>query len=179
VVSSATGLSSTTIRRGRRELIEGGASAGRLRQPGAGRPAIETAQPGLRAALGALVDPVTRGDPTSPLRWTCKSRAKLAAALTAQGWRASATTAGRLLRDRGYRLQALQKTLEGTAHPDRDAQFEPINATAAAFLQRQQPVISVDTNHDPCPIIGTVSDAGCGPGRADGPADAHLICTYT
>jgi hypothetical protein len=145
VVSSATGLSRNTIRSGRRELAEGGAPAGRLRRPGAGRPEIETTQPGLRAALEALVDPVTRGDPTSLLRWTCKSKAKLAAALTAAGWRVSATTVGRLLHDLGYRLQALQKTLEGTAHPDRDAQFEHINATAAAFLQQQQPVISVDT----------------------------------
>jgi hypothetical protein len=145
VVSSATGLSRNTIRSGRRELAEGGAPAGRLRRAGAGRPAIETRQPGLRAALEALVDPVTRGDPTSPLRWTCKSKAKLAAALTAQGWRVSATTVGHLLHDLGYRLQALQKTLEGTAHPDRNAQFEHINATATAFLARQQPVISVDT----------------------------------
>jgi hypothetical protein len=145
VVSSATGLSPTTIRRGRRELTEGGAPAGRLRRPGAGRPGIESAQPGLMTALETLVDPVTRGDPTSPLRWTCKSKAQLAAALTAQGWRVSATTVGRLLHDLGYRLQALQKTLEGTAHPDRNAQFDHINATATAFLQRQQPVISVDT----------------------------------
>ena len=145
VVSSATGLSPTTIRSGRRELAEGGPPAGRLRHPGAGRPAIETTQPGLTAALEALVDPVTRGDPTSPLRWTCKSKAQLAAALAAQGWRVSATTVGRLLRELGYRLQALQKTREGTAHPDRNAQFEHINATATAFQQGQQPVISVDT----------------------------------
>jgi hypothetical protein len=98
----------------------------------------------LTAALEALVDPVTRGDPTSALRWTCKSKAKLAAALTAQGWHVSATTVGRLLHELGYRLQALQKTLAGTSHPDRNAQFEHINATATAFLQRQQPVISVD-----------------------------------
>jgi hypothetical protein len=145
VVSSATGLAVNTIRRGRRELVEGGAPAGRLRRAGAGRPSLETAQPGLRAALDALVDPLTRGDPTSPLRWTCKSKAKLAAALTADGWRVSATTVGHVLRDLGYRLQALQKTREGTVHPDRNAQFEHINATAAACLRRQQPVISVDT----------------------------------
>ena len=138
VVSSATGLSPTTIRRGRRELTEGGPPAGRLRRPGAGRPAIEATQPGVLAALEALVDQMTRGDPTSPLRWTCKSKAKLAAALTADGWRVSATTVGRLLHDLGYRLQALQKTLEGTCHPDRNAQFEYINATAAAFLHREQ-----------------------------------------
>src|SRR5512145_798452 len=98
------------------EFAVGGAPAGRLRRPGAGLPGIETLQPGLTAALEALVDPVTRGDPTSALRWTCKSKAKLAAALTTQGWRVSATTVGLLLRDLGYRLQALQKTLEGSAH---------------------------------------------------------------
>jgi Rhodopirellula transposase DDE domain len=133
VVSSATGLSRTTIKSGRRELTDGGAPAGRLRRAGAGRPPIESRQPGLTAALEALVDPVTRGDPTSALRWTCKSKAKLAAALTAQGWHVSATTVGLLLHDLGYRLQALQKTLEGTAHPDRNAQFEHINATATRF----------------------------------------------
>jgi hypothetical protein len=85
VVSSAIGLSRNTIRNGRRELAVGVAPTGRLWRAGAGRPAIETVQPGLRAALEALVDPVTRGDPTSRLRWTCKSKAKLAAALTAQG----------------------------------------------------------------------------------------------
>ena len=158
VVSSATGLSRNTIRSGRRELAEGGAPAGRLRRVGAGRPAIETLQPGLRAALEALVDPVTRGDPTSPLRWTCKSKAKLAAALTAQGWRVSATTVGHLLHALGYRLQALQKTLEGTAHPDRNAQFEHVNATATAFLQRDQPVISVDTKKKE--LIGDFKTSG-------------------
>jgi hypothetical protein len=96
-------------------------------------------------ALDLLVEPLTRGDPMSPLRWTCKSRAKLAAALTAQGWRVSSTTVGHLLHALGYRLQALRKTQEGTSHPDRNAQFEHINTTAAAFLARQQPVISVDT----------------------------------
>jgi hypothetical protein len=168
VVSSATGLSRNTIRSGRRELAEGGAPAGRLRRPGAGRPAIETAQPGLQAALEALVDPVTRGDPTSALRWTCKSKAKLAAALTAQGWRVSATTVGRLLHDLGYRLQALQKTLEGTAHPDRNAQFEYINVTATAFLQRQQPVISVDTKKKE--LMGTSRRAGANGSRPGSPS---------
>jgi hypothetical protein len=158
VVSSATGLSRNTIRSGRRELAEGGAPTGRLRRAGAGRPAIERRQPGLRAALEALVDPLTRGDPTSPLRWTCKSKAKLAAALTAQGWRVSATTVGHLLHDLGYRLQALQKTLEGTAHSDRNAQFEYINAAATAFLQRRQPVISVATKKKE--LIGNFKTSG-------------------
>jgi hypothetical protein len=96
-------------------------------------------------ALEQLVDPLTRGDPTSPLRWTCKSRAKLAAALTKSGWRVSSTTVGRLLHRLGYSLQSIRKSREGASHPDRNEQFEHINATAARFLARKLPVISVDT----------------------------------
>ena len=94
---------------------------------------------------GKLTDPLTRGDPTSPLRWTCKSRAKLAAALARHGWRVSSTTVGRMLHELGYSLQAPRKRYEGTSHPDRNDQFAYINATADRFLQRDQPVISVDT----------------------------------
>src|SRR5712671_262391 len=109
VVSSATGLARQTIRNGRRELAAGVPIPGRIRRPGAGRPDIEQIQPGLTEALVILIEPVTRGDPMSPLRWTCKSKAKLAGALTAQGWRVSSTTVGHLLRALGYRLQALRK----------------------------------------------------------------------
>ena len=112
---------------------------------GGGRPGIAETQPGVAVALDALVEPLTRGDPTSPLRWTCKSRAKLTAALAAQGWRVSSSTVGRLLHALGCSLQALQKRREGTSHLDRNAQFECINATAAGFLDVGQPVISVDT----------------------------------
>jgi hypothetical protein len=146
LVSAATGLARETVRNGRRELAAGVVATGRIRRPGAGRPAAETTQPGLTAALEQLVEPLTRGDPTSPLRWTCKSRAHLTAALATQGWRVSSTTVGRLLHELGYRLQSVRKSREGTSHPDRNAQFELINATATAFLHRQQPVISVDTN---------------------------------
>jgi hypothetical protein len=97
------------------------------------------------AALEKLVDPLTRGDPTSPLRWTCKSRAKLAASLNKDRWQVSSTTVGRLLTELGYRMQSVRKTREGMTHPDRNAQFEHINATADDYLQRAQPVISVDT----------------------------------
>ena len=158
VVSSATGLARETIRKGRDEIVRGVAPAERLRRPGAGRPRIQTTQPGITAALEALVDPLTRGDPTSPLRWTCKSRAKLAAALTQRGWRVSSTTVGRLLRKLGYSLQAAQKRREGTAHPDRNAQFEYINATAVRFLRRRQPVISVDTKKKE--LVGQFKNAG-------------------
>jgi len=145
VVSAATGLARETIRNGRRELTRGDAATPRIRRPGAGRPRLKQTQPGLEAALEALVEPLTRGDPTSPLRWTCKSRAKLTAALTAQGWQVSSTTVGRLLNALGYRLRSVRKSREGTSHPDRNAQFEYINATAATFLRRRDPVISVDT----------------------------------
>ena len=121
LVSSATGLARETIRHGRREIARGEPPTSRIRAPGAGRPGIEQDQPGVLAALEALVDPLTRGDPTSPLRWTCKSRAKLAAALAEQGWRVSSTTVGRLLHRLGYRLQSVRKTAgrHGPSGPQR------------------------------------------------------------
>ena len=157
IVSSATGLARQTIRNGRHELAQG-VTTDRIRQPGAGRPGIEDTQPGITEALDLLVEPMTRGDPMSPLRWTCKSAAKLAGALTAQGWPVSATTVGKLLDGLGYRLHALQKAREGAAHPDRNAQFEHINATAAAFMRRGQPVISVDTKKKE--LVGDFTNGG-------------------
>ena len=145
VVSAATGVSRPTIRAGRREIAAGIEPVGGVRRAGGGRPSIEKSQPGVKEALEKLVDPMTRGDPCSPLRWTCKSRAKLTAALVKDGWGVSSTTVGRLLHELGYSLQSVRKTREGASHPDRNAQFETINATAANFLQRDQPVISVDT----------------------------------
>jgi hypothetical protein len=145
LVSDATGLSRDTIRAGRQQIHSGTAVGGRLRAQGGGRPSIRQSQPGIMAALEKLVNPLTRGDPMSPLRWTCKSRAKLAAALNKDRWQVSSTTVGRLLAELGYRLQSVRKTREGMTHPDRNAQFEHINSTADDFLQRAQPVISVDT----------------------------------
>ena len=158
LVSAATGLARETIRNGRRELAEGLESTGRIRRPGAGRPGIETTQPGIKEALEELVDPVTRGDPMSPLRWTCKSKAKLAAAMAKQGWKVSATKVGRLLHDLGYSLRSVRKSTEGAAHPDRNAQFEHINATAAEFLERGSAVISVDTKKKE--LVGDFKNAG-------------------
>ena len=162
LVSSATGLARETIRKGRREIARemsrGEEPTGRIRRPGAGRPAIHDEQPGILDALEALVDPLTRGDPTSPLRWTCKSRAKLAAALTEQGWQVSSTTVGRLLHRLGYRLQSVRKRQEATTHPDRNAQFEHINATADEYLTAGEPVISVDTKKKE--LVGNFSNAG-------------------
>jgi len=158
LVSVATGLARQTIRNGRRELAQGVEATGRVRRAGAGRPGIEQTQPGVTAALDQLVEPLTRGDPTSPLRWTCKSRAKLAAVLTKQGWQVSSTTVGHLLHALGYRLQSVRKSREGTSHPDRNAQFEHINSTAADFLQRRQPVISVDTKKKE--LVGDFKNSG-------------------
>jgi len=157
IVSSATGLARQTIRNGRHELAQG-VTTSRIRQPGAGRPGIADTQPGITEALDLLVEPLTRGDPMSPLRWTCKSAAKLAGALTAHGWPVSATTVAKLLDGLGYRLHALQKAREGAAHPDRNAQFEHINATAAAFVRRGQPVISVDTKKKE--LVGDFKNGG-------------------
>ena len=112
----------------------------------------------MTEALDLLVEPLTRGDPMSPLRWTCKSMARLAGALTAQGWPVSATTVGKLLHGLGYRLHALQKAREGAAHPDRNAQFEHINACAADFIAHEQPVISVDTKKKE--LVGDFKNAG-------------------
>ena len=145
VVSDATGLARQTIRNGRAEIESKVELTGRIRRPGGGRPSLEDRQPGLEAELERLVSPETRGDPMSPLRWTCKSRAKLAEALCQEGWSVSSTSVGRMLNKLGYRLQAASKQNEGASHPDRNAQFEHINATADEFFTQGQPVISVDT----------------------------------
>jgi hypothetical protein len=158
LVSAATGLARDTIRKGRQEIERGVEATGRVRRAGAGRPGIEKTQPGVKEALERLVDPLTRGDPMSPLRWTCKSRAKLASALSSDGWRVSSTTVGHLLHELGYSLQSVRKSREGTAHPDRNEQFEHINATAASFLRRKQPVISVDTKKKE--LVGDFKNSG-------------------
>jgi len=158
VVSAATGMARVTIRSGRRELARGVEATGRVRRVGAGRPLSEKTQPGLKEALEQLVEPLTRGDPMSPLRWTCKSRAKLAAGLTRQGWKVSSTKVSRMLHQLGYSLQSVRKSGEGASHPDRNAQFEHINAMAENFLRRKQPVISVDTKKKE--LVGNFKNAG-------------------
>lgn len=158
VVSSATGLARETIRIGRSEIEHGVELSGRVRRVGGGRPSLEALQPGLAKALEQLVSPVTRGDPMSPLRWTCKSRANLAGALCQEGWRISSTSVGRALNQLGYRLQAVCKRNEGMSNPDRDAQFEHINATAEEFHAQKQPVISVDTKKKE--LVGDFKNGG-------------------
>jgi hypothetical protein len=114
--------------------------------------------PGLSQALDALVDPVTRGDPESPLRWTCKSTARLAAELTGQGHPVSPRTVAALLRADGYSLPACRKTREGKSHPDRNAQFEYLNGRARAFARQGQPLISVDTKKKE--LVGDFKNGG-------------------
>jgi hypothetical protein len=150
-VAEATGLARATIRAGLKELDlpapDAGSplSNGRLRPPGGGRKPLIDHDPDLLRDLEALVDPVTRGDPMSPLRWTCKSAAKLAEGLQARGHVVSERTVNRLLHDLGYSLLSNRKTIEGKGHPDRDAQFQNINRRAKAFQRQGQPVVSVDT----------------------------------
>jgi hypothetical protein len=145
-VSAATGISDRTIRTGIRELDDpNAATVDRQRRLGGGRRRREDEQPELIAALERLVESTTRGDPMSPLRWTCKSTRSLAKELDRQGFEVSSTKVGSLLRAQGYSLQANQKTVEGKQHPDRDAQFRHISKRVRAFQQTDQPVISIDT----------------------------------
>jgi Rhodopirellula transposase DDE domain len=147
-VAAATGLSRTTITCGIRELAEqlGGQDLRqRIRRAGGGRHCLEDDDPAVWDALDALIDPLTRGDPKSPLRWTCKSTRRLAKELTKQGHSISAGTVAALLIEMGYSLQANRKTREGASHPDRNAQFEYINNQVRRLQKRGQPVVSVDT----------------------------------
>ena len=162
-VSGAIGMSPNTIRRGLAELLERQAHPEapvdqRVRRPGGGRKSLTLIDPELLASLELLVDPMTRGDPGSPLRWTCKSTTQLADALTKQGHALSPRTVGRLLNDAGYSLQSNRKTVEGSSHPDRNAQFLHISRTVRAFQDRGQPVISVDTKKKE--LVGAFKNGG-------------------
>src|SRR5467141_4493393 len=143
-VAMATGVAPSTIGRGLKELASDEPSE-RIRRPGAGRRRTVSKDHTLLHDLEALVEPTTRGDPESPLRWTCKSVRRLAQALQAQGHEVSRTLVGHLLNEAGYSLQGNRKTTEGDSHPDRDAQFGYINTEVTTALAEQQPVISVDT----------------------------------
>ncbi|AZQ75817.1 ISAzo13 family transposase [Streptomyces luteoverticillatus] len=157
-VARAARASETTVRKGVNELETGEARLGRVRRPGGGRKKAAELDPGLRPALLALVEPDMRGDPMSPLRWTVKSTRTLAAELTRQGHRASADTVGDLLREEGFSLQANAKTIEGTQHPDRDAQFRYLNEQARDHRDTGDPVISVDTKKKE--LVGQYKNAG-------------------
>ncbi|MFE9812271.1 ISAzo13 family transposase [Streptomyces sp. NPDC005548] len=154
----AAGVSETTVRKGMSDLEAGQCLPGRVRRPGGGRKSIADLDPDLRTALLGLVEPDERGDPMSPLRWTTKSTRTLAAELTRQGHRVGADTVAGLLRQEGFRLQANAKTLEGSQHPDRDAQFRYLNGQARGHRDAGQPVISVDTKKKE--LVGNFRNAG-------------------
>jgi Rhodopirellula transposase DDE domain len=161
-VAQATGLAESTIRRGQQELLNPAASASspsrRVRRQGGGRKDRLEEDPTLVFALEALVEPTTRGDPGSPLRWTCKSTRRLAAELTRQGHLVSHTKVAQVLAGLGYSLQGTRKTKEGASHPDRNAQFEYINEQVQAFQRRRQPVGSVDAKKKE--LVGEFANGG-------------------
>jgi len=150
-VSVATGLSRNTVARGIQEVEEtmpelaARVKQGHIRKPGAGRPPMSSEDATLLPDLRRLLESTTRGDPTSPLLWTCKSTRNLAAELNAEGHSVSHMTVDRLLWEMGYSLQANRKVREGESHPDRNAQFEHINTKVRQFQRRGQPTVSVDT----------------------------------
>jgi transposase len=165
IVQKATGVARGSIKQGLKELLpsqraetSGDDSARRIRRIGGGRKASVKDDAQLLAALESLVEPLTRGDPESPLRWTCKSLRQLESELRSQGYVVSHTSIGDLLKKFGYSLQGNRKTLEGGDHPDRNAQFEFINARAKDAIRDGQPVISVDTKKKE--LVGQYKNGG-------------------
>ena len=157
-ISRACGLSRVTITKGIRELGENPIAVGRIRRPGAGRHTLLVGDPELPRALETLVEPLARGDPQSPLRWTCKSTRTLAAELARQHHPVSHEKVAQFLRAMDYSLQGNRKTEEGTDHPDRDAQFQYINDHVRWALAAGRPVISVDTKKKE--LIGNYENRG-------------------
>ena len=159
IVVRATGLARNTVVRGLAELsVKGRPDPDRVRSHGAGRKKTTDIEPGLMTALEKLVEPVTRGDPESPLRWTSKSTRHLAKELSANGYVVSHSLVAGLLHDLEYSLQANRKTLEGSNHPDRNAQFEHINEVVKSQTKQGQPAISVDTKKKE--LIGRFKNGG-------------------
>jgi len=166
LIAAATGIARNTVHAGVKELSESPRrsreetdSTGRgIRRPGGGRKRLAETDPALRDALEALVEPATRGDPMSPLRWTCKSTMQLAAALAGQGRTIGERTVASMLHEMGYSLQGNLKTREGTSHPDRDEQFRYIARQTRSFQRRGAPVISVDTKKKE--LVGDFANGG-------------------
>ena len=165
LVQKATGVARGSIKQGLKELspLQRAATSGndsnqRVRRIGGGRKASVKDDAQLLAALESLVEPLTRGDPESPLRWTCKSLRQLESELRSQGYVVSHTSIGDLLKKLGYSLQGNRKTLEGGDYPDRNAQFEFINARAKDAIRDGQPVISVDTKKKE--LVGQYKNSG-------------------
>lgn len=158
-VANASGMSRNTVIGGTREVDADLEPSERVRREGGGRPRLIDVDPDLLLNLDDLVEPDARGDPMSPLRWTIKSTRQLAKALGDMGHKVSSWTVGQLLHQMGYSLQATAKTVEGTQHPDRDAQFHHINDEAKRRLDSGEPVISVDTKKKEL-VVGTKSNKG-------------------
>ena len=159
LVARATGVSRRAIQVGLREIETGDVlPEGWVRRPGGGRKSNVSHQPELPAVLEGLVEPLTRGDPESPLRWTIKSTRRLSQELSELGYTASSRLVGELLHEMGYSLQGNRKTLEGKQHPDRNAQFEYINARVQRAMRAAQPVISVDTKKRE--LVGNYANRG-------------------
>lgn len=157
-IRRACGLSRKAIAKGIREISDGSAMPGRIRRLGAGRKRITVSDPKILASLDRLIEPDTRGDPESPLRWTCKSTRALARKLTKQKHLISHEKVAQILREQNYSLQSNRKTKEGDDHPDRDAQFRHINAEVKRALKKGTPVISVDTKKKE--LLGNYANAG-------------------
>jgi len=157
-VAEASGMSRPTVIKAVQELETSSLATGRVRRPGGGRKRAEDKNPKLMAALEDLVDPDSRGDPMSPLRWTCKSTRQLATILTEQGHPVSHRVVGELLHALGYSLQANAKTEEGGQHPDRDAQFRYLNEQVREQLRLDLPVLSVDTKKKE--LVGNFKNPG-------------------
>ena len=156
--SRATGIARSTIGRGLKDVDDPGGLAGKVRRPGSGRHALTVTDPTLLDDLRRLLEPATMGDPMRPLLWVSKSHAKLAAALCALGHPIGKSSIPKLLGLLGYRRQVNRKTLEGSRHPDRDAQFEHINAAVMTTQAAGQPVISIDTKKKE--LIGPYKNGG-------------------
>jgi hypothetical protein len=163
-VGRYSGLSRPTIHKGLAELRQAPLLPGRVRRPGAGRKPLLEVSPAIRAAVERLIEPATRGDPMSPLRWTSKSTRHLAEVLRRRGFAVSHETVAQLLRELGYSLQGTAKALEGTQHPDRNAQFEYLAQLTRRHLRHGWPVISVDTKKKE--LVGRYQQGG----REWGPA---------
>ena len=157
-VSRVTRIAASTIGRGLKELDAPSPAPGRVRRPGGGRKSLSEEDPGLLDDLNALIDPDVRGDPMSPLRWTCKSLRRLAAELDKLGHKISHTVVGELLKKQKFSLQANRKTREGADNPDRDAPFHVINDVVKTAMAENQPVISVDTKKKE--LVGDFKNAG-------------------
>jgi hypothetical protein len=172
-VATATGVARSTIDRGMRELkAVDRQAAGRIRRPGAGRKREVARQPGLLAALEGVIEGAIRGDPQAPLRWISRSQRNIAEALRCQGFRVSQKLVGLLLREQKYSCQANRKTREGTNHPDRNAQFEHINATLKARIAAGEPAVSVDTKKKE--LVGDFKNGGRELRRAGDPEPVRV-----